>query len=71
MSVTGAITKMVCSGPFSYALGALTGLVALYMIHKAREEQKLHQTLQEIEAMIKALEVRAQKGELPTQQQTA
>ncbi len=67
MNVAGAITKIVCSGPFSYALGALTGLIALYVIHKAREEQKLHQTLQEIEAMIKALEVKAQKGELPSQ----
>lgn len=67
MNIASYLGKAICSGPFSYALGALTGLIALYVIHKTREEQKMHQTLQEIEAMIKALEMRAQKEIAPTQ----
>lgn len=67
MGVTSFITKIICSGPFSFSLGALSGLVILYIIHKTREGQKMHQTLQEIEAMVKALEVRATKELKPTQ----
>lgn len=67
MNIAAVIAKAVCSGPVSFSLGALSGLVILYAIQKTREEQKMHQTLQEIEAMVKALEVKSAKGASTTQ----
>lgn len=67
MNIASFLSKVICSGPFSFGLGTVTGLVALYIIHKAREDQKMHQTLQEIEAMVKALEMKAQKEVTPAQ----
>ncbi|MFN3975718.1 MAG: hypothetical protein ACK4LT_01490 [Aquificaceae bacterium] len=53
--------RALCSGPFSFALGFGLGLVAFYMLDRARERRRLEETQREIEAMIKALELKLQQ----------
>lgn len=59
--LTSILSKAVCSGPFSFALGFGLGLVAFYMLDRAREKKRLEETQREIEAMIKALELKLQQ----------
>lgn len=58
MHLTSVLTKLVCGGPFSFALGSFMGLVLLYVLHKAKEGQQMQKAFQEIEAMVKALEIK-------------
>ncbi|RMH02555.1 MAG: hypothetical protein D6699_05795 [Aquificota bacterium] len=53
--------RIFCSGPFSFALGFGVGLIALYMLDRARERRRMEETYREIEAMVKALEVKLQQ----------
>lgn len=55
------LKKSLCSGPFSYTLGLGLGLVAFYILDRAKEKQRLEETQREIEAMIKALERKLQQ----------
>ncbi|MFN3869957.1 MAG: hypothetical protein ACK4MW_00515 [Aquificaceae bacterium] len=62
MNQVGSIlNKVFCSGPFSFALGFGLGLLAFYMLDRAKEKQRLEETQKEIEAMIKALELKLQQ----------
>lgn len=69
MNLANILTKVVCSGPFSFALGSFTGLVLLYFLYKTKEGQQMQKTFQEIEAMVKALEVKT-KAEMIESQPT-
>ncbi|MCS7171423.1 MAG: hypothetical protein N3D14_01295 [Aquificaceae bacterium] len=53
--------KALCSGPFSFALGFGLGVLAFYMLDRTRERRKLEETQKEIEAMVKALELKLQQ----------
>ncbi|MEM4919553.1 MAG: hypothetical protein QW518_09460 [Thermofilaceae archaeon] len=59
--ITSILGKAVCSGPFSFALGFGIGLLAFYMLDRAKERRRLEETQREIEAMVKALELKLQQ----------
>ncbi len=59
--ITSILGKVVCSGPFSFALGFGIGLLAFYMLDRAKERRRLEETQREIEAMVKALELKLQQ----------
>lgn len=64
--ITSLLGKAVCSGPFSFALGFGLGVLAFYMLDRAKERRRLEETQREIDAMVKALELKLQqesKGE--------
>lgn len=64
--IASLISRAVCSGPFSFALGFGLGMLAFYILDRAKERKRLEDTQREIEAMVKALEVKLQqenKGE--------
>ena len=52
------LARIFCSNPFSFALGIGAGLVGLYVVNKVEEQRKLENTLTEIEAAVKTLEMR-------------
>ncbi len=58
MNVLG---RIFCSNPFAFALGIGAGLVGLYIVDKVEEQRKLENTLREIEAAVKTLEMRKLK----------
>ncbi|MFN3598378.1 MAG: hypothetical protein ACK4VK_01375 [Aquificaceae bacterium] len=59
--VSSLLSRVFCSGPFSFALGFGLGVVAFYMLDRAKEKRRLEETQREIEAMIKALELKLQQ----------
>ena len=59
--ITSLLGKAICSGPFSFALGFGLGVLAFYMLDRTRERKKLEETQREIEAMVKALELKLQE----------
>ncbi len=59
--ITSLLGKAVCSGPFSFALGFGLGVLAFYMLDRAKERRRLEETQREIEAMVKALELKLQQ----------
>jgi len=59
--ITSILGKAVCSGPFSFALGFGIGLLAFYMLDRAKERRRFEETQREIEAMVKALELKLQQ----------
>ncbi|MCS7196862.1 MAG: hypothetical protein N2648_03790 [Aquificaceae bacterium] len=64
--ITSILGKAVCSGPFSFALGFGLGVLAFYLLDRSKERRRLEETQREIEAMVKALELKLQqesKGE--------
>lgn len=63
MNFNVLLSRIFCSGVFSYFLGLGVGLVLLYSLDKMQEKKKMDETLQEIEAMLKALELRKLKAE--------
>lgn len=69
MNFASILTKVICSGPFSFALGSFTGLVLLYVLHRTKESQQMQKTFQEIEAMVRALEIKT-KTEMTESQPT-
>jgi hypothetical protein len=52
------LTRIFTSNPFYFALGIGAGLVGLYMVNRVEEQRKLENTLREMEAAIKAMEMR-------------
>ncbi|MEJ5338440.1 MAG: hypothetical protein ACK42C_00705 [Aquificaceae bacterium] len=60
-NITSLLGKAVCSGPFSFALGFGLGVLAFYMLDRAKEKRRLEETQREIEAMVKALELKLQQ----------
>jgi hypothetical protein len=52
------LVKIFTSNPFYFALGIGAGLVGLYVVNKVEEQRKLENTLREIEAAVKTLEMR-------------
>jgi hypothetical protein len=52
------LAKVFCTNPFAFALGIGAGLVGLYVVNRVEEQKKLENTLREMEATIKALEMR-------------
>jgi uncharacterized protein HemX len=52
------LVKVFTSNPFYFALGIGAGLVGLYMVNKVEEQRKLENTLREMEAAVKAMEMR-------------
>lgn len=63
MNLGANLAKILCSKAFSYLLGLGVGLILLYSIDKMQEKRKIEDTLQEIEAMLKALELQKIKIE--------
>ncbi len=59
MNVGQLASRLFCSGPFSFALGFGLGVLAMYILDRAKEERRFKDTQKEIEALIKALEVKA------------
>ncbi|MCS7084276.1 MAG: hypothetical protein NZL90_04765 [Aquificaceae bacterium] len=58
--MTNLLSRFLCSGPFSFAVGFGMGVLALYLLDKSRERGKIQKTQQEIEEMVKALEAKKQ-----------
>lgn len=52
--------KVLCSNPFGFFLGFTIGVLGLYIIEKSKETNKFVETTKEIEALVKALEVKMQ-----------
>ncbi|MEZ0361990.1 MAG: hypothetical protein ABWK04_08900 [Hydrogenobacter sp.] len=59
--VASVLGRFFCSGPFSFALGFGLGVLALYMLDRAKEKRRFEETQREIEAMVKALELKLQQ----------
>lgn len=59
--IASVLGRVVCSGPFSFAVGFGLGLLAFYMLDRAKERRRLEETQREIEAMVKALELKLQQ----------
>ncbi|MFN3921270.1 MAG: hypothetical protein ACK4K4_02585 [Caldimicrobium sp.] len=57
--------KALCSNPFSFLVGFGLGILGLYFIEKAKEGKHFEETTKEIEAMIKALEMKTQSQSQP------
>ncbi len=60
-NITSFLGKALCSGPFSFALGFGLGMVAFYMLDRVKEKRRLEETQKEIEALVKALELKLQQ----------
>ncbi len=60
-SITSILGRVFCSGPFSFTLGFGVGVLALYMLDRAKEKRRFEETQREIEAMVKALELKLQQ----------
>lgn len=58
MNILGIAGRIVCSNPFSFVLGVGIGVVGLYIINKVEEQRKIEKMQREIEAAVKALEIR-------------
>lgn len=52
--------KALCSNPFSFFLGLGLGVVGLYVVEKSKESKSFEETVKEIEALVKALELKLQ-----------
>lgn len=65
MNILAVAGRVFCSNPFSFALGVGLGVVGLYVINKVEEQRKIERMQREIEAAVKALEIR----KLPATQQ--
>ncbi|MDM7273604.1 MAG: hypothetical protein ACK4J2_03400 [Sulfurihydrogenibium azorense] len=58
MNILTVAGRVFCSNPFSFVLGVGLGVVGLYVINKVEEQRKIERMQKEIEAAVKALEIR-------------